>query len=281
MTEGHIRVQRDGQSATVLLENPAVHNALSVTMWSRLAATMRELGPDPTVRVIVLRGAGQRAFSAGADIREFPQQRTGLAAALAYDRLVAGALDAILEAPQPVIAVIQGIAVGGGLELAAACDIRLATSEARFGLPLGRLGVMPGLAEVRTLLRILPPGRIVELVLRGELVDASEAAQLGLVTEVVDPADVERRLQGWIERLCALSAETVRATKAVLRLALGGVTEEDQRYRDLLAEVYESAAYREGVRAFLEKRIPTFGGTPVQEAGAEATRQQYGHAGRA
>ncbi len=259
MSNGRIQLHRAGAVATVVLDRPEAHNALTAAMWRDLAETVRQLSVEGTIRVIVIRGAGDRAFSAGADIREFPERRTGFAAAWAYDRLVSAALETVQEAPQPVLAVIRGLAVGGGLELAAACDVRIASDDARLGLPIGRLGVMPGLAETRALLRLLPPGKIVELVMRGELLTAVEAVQIGLVTEVVPVEELEAAVQRWIDRLLALSPETLRATKYAVRLATSGSTSDDPRYRALLASVYESEAYREGVRAFLEKRAPEFG----------------------
>ncbi|MCX7622467.1 MAG: enoyl-CoA hydratase-related protein [Thermomicrobium sp.] len=251
-------VERTGTIATVVLNRPERLNALTLAMWRELARTVRALADEPGVRVVVLRGAGERAFSAGADIREFPEVRTGRAAAASYDRTVAAALQAIQEIPQPVVAVLRGIVVGGGLELAAACDVRLASEDARLGLPIGQLGVMPGLGECRALLRLLPAGKIVELVLRNELLDAQKAHRLGLVTEVVPVDRLEQRLQEWCDRLAGLSPDTVRATKAVLRLAASGRDESDERYQQLLELVYGGEAYREGVQAFLEKRTPDF-----------------------
>jgi len=251
-------VERTGPVVTLVLNRPEALNALTLAMWRELAQTVRSLAADRSVRVIVLRGAGERAFSAGADIREFPEFRTGAAAAAAYDQAVAAALNAIEEAPQAVVAVIHGIAVGGGLELAAACDLRIASEQARLGLPIARLGVMPGLAECRALLRLLPAGKIAELVLRSDLLDAMEAQRWGLLTEVVAAERLEERVQQWTERLTALSPDTIRATKAVLRLVQAGRDEEDEQYRGLLAEVYSGPAYQEGVRAFLEKRTPRF-----------------------
>ena len=253
-----IRLERTGPVAHIVLDRPETLNALSVAMWHELRGIVRRLASDRSVRVVAIRGAGERAFSAGADIREFPSRRSGLARARAYDRLVSAALAAIQQAPQPVIAVIRGLAVGGGLELAAACDIRLAAQDARFGLPIGRLGVMPGIGETRALLRLLPPGKLIELVFRGELIDAEEAWRLGLVSEVVPVEELELATQRWIDRLLSMSAETLQAMKAVVQLAVRGATENDVSYRDLLATVYEGVAFHEGVRAFLEKRAPNF-----------------------
>jgi enoyl-CoA hydratase len=251
-------VERSGPAATIVLNRPQSLNALTFAMWRELARLVRAFSTDRDIRVLILRGAGERAFSAGADIHEFPVLRTGGAAATAYDAAVAEALRAIMEAPQAVIAVIRGIAVGGGLELAAACDLRIASEDARLGLPIARLGVMPGLGECRALLRLLPPAKIVELVLRSELVDAREAHRLGLVSEVVAVDRLEARVREWVAHLTALSPDTIRATKAVLQLATSGGDERDERYRQLLESVYSGEAYREGVRAFLEKRAPKF-----------------------
>lgn len=253
-----IQTSKQDAIVTVTLSRPEVHNALSLSTWRTLTQVFREFASEQSIRVIVLRGAGERAFSAGADIREFPAVRMGQAAASAYDRAVADALLAVQQVPQPVIVVIQGIAVGGGLELAVACDIRIASEEARLGLPLGRLGVMPGLTEVEALLRLMPPGKVIELVFRGELLSATEALQWGLVTEVVPAVELENCLTGWIRRLLAMSPDTLRATKAVTRLARIGATEGDATYQELLGQVYSGPAFQEGVQAFLGKRQPRF-----------------------
>jgi enoyl-CoA hydratase len=256
----HLLLTQDGPVAILTLNRPEALNAITVAMWTALAEATAQLATDPTVRVVLVRGAGDRAFSAGADIHEFPTQRNTPEQAARYDDLIRRALRGIQALPQPVIAVIHGLAVGGGLELAAACDVRIASQQAVFGLPIGRLGVILGLEEARLLLELIGPAALKDLVYRGELITAEEARRLGLVTHVVPPADLESAVQIYVQHLLTQAPHVIAGLKRLLRLVADGASTEDPAYWALLVETYGSADYHEGVQAFIEKRAPTFRG---------------------
>lgn len=212
----------------------------------------------PTLRAVVIRGAGG-AFSAGADISEFPRRRMVARAALDYNRAIARALEAVVACPVPVIAMIGGAAVGGGCELAAACDVRIASTRARFGVPIGRLGVTLGPVEATAVARLIGPARLKELVFSSRIVDADEAHRIGLVERLVAPAELERETAGLLDAIVSASPATIRATKRVAALAGRDLTPADaEAFAELLFSVYEGAELAEGVAAFGERRPPRF-----------------------
>lgn len=206
-------------SVVVTLARPAQHNALTLAGWQRLGAVFTDLRDDPAVRVVIVKGAGGRAFGAGADISEFPAKRLGTAAADRYNAAIAGALQAIQSAPFPVIAMIEGLAVGGGCELATACDIRLASSGSRFGIPIGRLGVTLGLTETRAVAGLIGAANLKYLVYSGALATADQALAWGLVQKVVDTGELSAETARLAWNIVESSEVTVRATKQVTALA--------------------------------------------------------------
>jgi enoyl-CoA hydratase len=245
-----------GEVAVVTLNRPDVLNALDLAAWRVIAATFATLGD---ARAVVLRGAGARAFSAGANIAEFQEERMSAAGALAYNRAIAAALEAVAACPAPVIAMVHGAAVGGGCELVAACDVRVAAADARFGIPIGRLGVTLGVVEARALVRLIGPARLKELVFSGRLIDATEARAIGLVERVAEPDALLDTTLELLEAILAASPTTIRATKHVV-----GLVERDLTHGDVdalaqsLFDAYEGDDLREGVAAFLAHRPPQF-----------------------
>ena len=255
-------LERDGPVATVTLNRPGQRNAINLAMWARLAEIARQLDADPQVRVVVLRGAGEAAFSAGADISEFETERSNPAQAQAYARLFDGALDAIAAIGKPTLSLIRGFCVGGGLELVTATDLRLAADDARFGVPIAQLGLLVGYKEMRRLVALVGPGAAMNLLLTARLIDSAEALRLGLVTEVVSPPEVERAGYELARRLCNLAPLAARWHKQILQTvltnpALSGLTPEEEALPYIC---FGTADFAEGRRAFLEKRAPRFGG---------------------
>ncbi len=261
MTEP-LLVERKGAIATVVLNRPAHRNAVTLAMWKRLAEISRELDADPGVRAVVFRGAGEAAFSAGADIAEFETCRNSSAAARGYAEAFEGALDAVAAIGPPTISLIRGFCVGGGLELAASTDLRVAADDARFGVPIAQLGVLVGYREMRRLAALAGPGPVLDLLLTARLVGAADALRMGLVTETCPPGEVESRVAALAERISGLAPLVHRWHKRILRTvlenpALRGLGPEE---RDLPLACFDTADFQEGRRAFLEKRPPRFEG---------------------
>jgi enoyl-CoA hydratase/carnithine racemase len=261
MTEP-ILVERDGPVATVVLNRPAQRNAVTLAMWGRLGEVARSLDADADVRAVIFRGAGDAAFSAGADISEFSQHRHDSASARRYADAFDGALDAVESVGKPTISLIRGFCVGGGLELATATDVRIAADDARFGVPIAQLGVLVGYREMRRMVELVGAGPALDLLLTARLIGAADALRVGLVTEVVPPGEVERRVQDLARRVCGLAPLAARWHKRILRTVLrnpglAGLTAEEEA---LPFACFDTADFKEGCRAFLEKRPPRFQG---------------------
>ena len=251
--------QRTGPIAILTLARPEQHNALNLAAWRRIGELAAGLSSDEQLRALVIRGAGHRAFCAGADIAEFPAKRMTARAATSYSDAVTGALTAVAALPVPVLAVIDGLAVGGGLELSAACDLRIASAVSRFGIPIGRLGVTLGLAEATALSRLIGPSEMKYLLFSGRLIDALHALRIGLVQSVV-PA--ERLLDEALDLVAAIasaSVPTLLAAKAVADMTTRNLTAEDtELLARIVVEVYDGPDLAEGVAAFGEQRAPEF-----------------------
>lgn len=254
MADPTVLVERRGPVAVLTLNRPEKHNAMSHAMKSEIMAALRELDADDRVRVIVLTGAGDRAFIAGADIAEFAG-RTAAEQQRMYDAgTVYDALDGVAK---PLLAMINGFCFGGGLELAMACDLRIASDRAVLGQTEVDLGIIPGGGGSQRLPRLVGPGSALRLTLTGERIDAREALRLGLVDELVPHADLERRTMALAESIAAKSAVAVRHAKAAIKAAARLPLEAGLRYeRMLFTAVISSEDKEEGVRAFLEKRNP-------------------------
>jgi enoyl-CoA hydratase/carnithine racemase len=254
-----VRVQRDGDVATVVLDRPDRLNAVTKAMWGELRDAVVSLDRDETVRCVVVRGAGERAFSPGNDIAEFEQERSDSARARAYGVLMHGALDALGRCRHPLVALVHGICVGAGLEIAASCDLRICGESSRFGAPVAKLGLVMAHAELAPLVRVAGRATTLELLLEGRILDAREALARGLVTRVVpdDRVDAEAHATA---RLIAEGAPLVhRWHKAFLRrLEEGGPLTPAER--DEAFACYDTRDFDEGRRAFLAKARPRFEG---------------------
>jgi enoyl-CoA hydratase len=239
-----------GDWAELVLSGAERANAINLAMWEQLGAACRELHDDSRVRVVVLRGAGEWALSAGADIGEFPERRCSPETARSYNDVLSAGLSALLALPVPVIAMIDGYAVGGGCEIAAACDIRVAADTSKLGLPLARLGVMQGPVEHDVVERLVGPGRLTWLVLSGRLLSADEARQIGLVDEVSPRDDLPMRAATLVVEVLNASRPAVLAAKALAQ----------DRDADVGAEhfgaVYGGPELRARVSAFLAEHAP-------------------------
>jgi enoyl-CoA hydratase/carnithine racemase len=245
-------LERDARVALLTINRPEARNSMTFEMYEALHDHMERLDADPDVRVVVLRGAGDKAFVSGTDIRQFLEFKTK-EHALAYEARIGRVLRRIHAMTKPTIAMVQGDAVGGGLFMSLACDLRLAATHARFGAPVARtLGNCPAPSSVSLLAATVGPIRARELMLTARLVDAPEAKTIGLVDEVHPPEALERRVRELAAQIGTFAPLTLTAAKEATRRILTAFTVKDAE--DLLLSCYLSEDFQEGVRAFLEKR---------------------------
>lgn len=248
----------DGRVAIVTLFNPDKLNALDAAMWLRLATVFEQIGADEQLRCVIVRGEG-RVFAAGGDLEEFRTARDTVERALAYHEAVGKALAAVENCPVPTVAQIFGPCVGGGLEIAAACDLRIAGASARFGAPISKIGFSMYPGEMAGLLRLAGPAVVKEILLEGRLLDAAEAYAKGLVTRVVADDGVEDETRATVARIVAGAPLVARWHKEWIARLLDGRPLTDDEKRASFAFL-DSEDYREGLAAFLEKRAPVFNG---------------------
>lgn len=254
-----ILVERDGAIATVVLNAPDRLNALSQASWSELGTRMRELSADPDLRCVILRGAGAKAFAAGADIAEFPAVRANSAQGKIYGELIAATMQAIGDCVHPTVAMIHGVCVGGGLEVALMCDLRICGESSRFGIPINRLGLTMGYGELMGLLAVVGPATALEILLEGRVFGAQEALAKGLVQRVVADDQVEVEVAAAVARIAAGAPLVARLHKQFIR-RLRSPAELSPEERNEGFACFDTADYREGLRAFLAKQRPRFEG---------------------
>ena len=249
----------DGHIGTLTFNNPERHNAMSLDMWRAAGAVLEEFEKDPAVRVIVLTGAGGKAFVSGADISKFESERATLDAVAEYNAVVDRFAQTLGECSKPTIAMIRGYCLGGGVGIAVCCDLRIANDAARFAVPAAKLGLGYGYANVRRIMDLVGPQFVTEMLLTARQFDAAEALRTGLVNRVVLDADIENYVRELAETIARNAPLTIRAVKKVVR-ELHHDEPDIAACDALVKQCFESADYREGRRAFLEKRKPVFRG---------------------
>jgi enoyl-CoA hydratase len=253
-------LERDGPIATITLNRPAVLNALNTELLSRLQETLHTLRDDATLRAVILTGTGERAFAAGADIAEL----AALDGAVSGERMARAGqrvTQLLEELPVPAIAAVNGFALGGGCELAMACDIRIAAENAKFGQPEVNLGVPPGYGGTQRTTRLLGAGMALYLCLTGEIIDAAEALRIGLVQRVVRPAELRTEALRIANAIAAKAPLAVTAVKRAIRDGAALPLNEALALEALhFGTMVGTSDFREGTRAFLDKRKPAFEG---------------------
>jgi enoyl-CoA hydratase/carnithine racemase len=260
-THAMIRYEASGGVARLTLDQVAKHNAMSFAMWSMLPDLVARAEADRDVRVVLVGGAGDKAFCAGADISQFGERRTDADAVAAYERAVSAALEALAGSSKPTVAAIRGICFGGGMALALCCDLRLAAMDVRFRIPAARLGLGYDFANVARLVHRLGPGAAAEMLFTAKIIDAAEGQRLGIAQRVYPVASFAADVAAYAATIAANAPLTLLAAKRALR-----EIEQPEASRDraavgrLVAACFASADYAEGQAAFRDKREPRFTG---------------------
>jgi enoyl-CoA hydratase/carnithine racemase len=258
---GRVVVEREGALAWVIFDHPERRNAVSKAMWESLPQIAAALDADGDVRVVVLRGAGEQAFVSGADISQFEDERTGQNAAQSYEDSTQRALAALSAIGKPVIAAIHGFCIGGGMAIALTADLRIAADDALFAIPAARLGLGYHARGVDTLVRLVGPSTALEMFFTARRFDAAEALGRGLVNEVVPKASLGAHVRALAAGIAENAPLTMRSAKRVAHELARDPGERDHAAMQAsILACFDSEDYREGVRAFLEKRKPRFQG---------------------
>ena len=263
MTEtGQILTRMEGRVGYLVVNNPKRHNAVSLAMWERAAEVLGEFAQNPDIFVVVLTGAGNKAFVSGADISKFEHERGTKEAVDRYSKAVDRAFTAVHTMPKPTIALIRGYCVGGGLGLASNCDIRIANEEARFAMPAAKLGLGYDVNGIRRFVEVLGPSFAKEMFFTARQFDAKEASAMGFVNRVVSDAEIE----GYVRDYAGMIADNAPLTIASVKFIVGELLKDESKRdlahsKELVQRCFASNDYQEGRRAFMEKRKPVFTGT--------------------
>ncbi|MBF6561182.1 MAG: enoyl-CoA hydratase/isomerase family protein [Candidatus Binataceae bacterium] len=256
-----ILVKHEPPLGWLIINRPQVKNALNYEAWRAIVTAVDELNGNPEVRVIVMRGATADSFISGADISEFPSHRANAEQARAYRDAPGNATGALVNSPKPVVAMIAGICIGGGLQVALSCDVRIAARGTRMGIPAARLGLAYPLDGVLSLSQIAGPANARDILMSARIFDAEEAYAMGLLNQLVDPGELEAVVRNYATRMAGNAPLTMSAAKATIREGLKDAVNRDmKKIGAMVAQCFDSEDYREGVRAFLEKRPPKFHG---------------------
>ncbi|WP_444632809.1 enoyl-CoA hydratase-related protein [Cupriavidus oxalaticus] len=254
-----ILIERDAQVATITLNNPDKLNAMDLSMWQGLTEAIQDLSADDTLRCVVLRGAGDKAFAAGADIAEFDTMRANAAQAQQYGEITNATMRAIAECRHPTIALIQGACVGGGLEIASMCDLRICGRSSRFGVPVNRLGLVMSYGELGGLVALAGPATALEIVLEGRVFDADEALHKRLVNRVVADEAVADEAYAAARRIAAGAPLVARWHKQFVRRLQDPAPLRPEEHAESYA-CFDTEDFRIGHRAFIDKTRPQFVG---------------------
>jgi enoyl-CoA hydratase/carnithine racemase len=253
--------RKDGNVGYVIFNNPERRNAMSLEMWEACTALMTQYAQDDSIRVVVLAGAGDKAFVAGADISRFGDERSSEESVRKYNDAVEAAYASVHEFPKPTIAMIRGFCVGGGMGIASCCDLRIASEDARFGVPAAKLGLGYGYPGVKRLMDVVGPSFTKEIFFTARLFDAMEAVEMGLVNRVIEKGELEFYVKDYAATIAANAPLTVDSIKFIVGEACKDELKRNmKRCEDMVDACFRSEDYKEGRAAFMEKRKPVFKG---------------------
>jgi enoyl-CoA hydratase/carnithine racemase len=255
-------LEKDGPLGWIIFNQPEKRNAVSLEMWQLMPEYVGDLAKDEAIRVVILRGAGDQAFVAGADISQFQERRRNMADQEEYSRISAQGQDALATLAKPLLAMIHGYCVGGGVGIAITCDLRIAADDARFGIPAARLGLGYHYRGMEKLMHLVGPARTKEIFFTARTdFSAQDALRMGLVNQVVPKAELEDFTRTYALTMARNAPLTLRSAKATVEQLQRPPDQRDLVLLDrLMADCFNSQDYQEGVRAFSEKRRPEFQG---------------------
>lgn len=253
--------EKEGAIGWITFNNPARRNAVSLEMWEALGVILTDFQKDQNLRVVVMKGAGDKAFVSGADISEFEEKRSSAASQDEYGKKTVLALDMLYKLDKPLIAMIQGFCIGGGLAIALNADVRFATDDSIFGIPAAKLGLGYSFAGLKTLTDLVGPSYAKDILFSARLLDAEEALRIGLINRLVSRDDLESTVRVYANTVASNAPLTVKAAKAAIRELLKNPEDRNLAKIDkMIDQCLDSKDYAEGTKAFMEKRKPVFTG---------------------
>ncbi|MPZ73287.1 MAG: enoyl-CoA hydratase [Nitriliruptorales bacterium] len=253
-----VYLEVDGSVASLVLNRPAKRNALTFDMWDRIPVLLAQFEQDPALRVLIVRGAGGRAFSAGADISEFETLRASSTQTQVYNATTARAQDMLAGLSKPTIALVQGVCVGGGCGVALSCDLRYSDGSGTFAITPAKLGIVYPVSVTKRLVDLVGPAHAKAILLTGMALDATRARELGLVNDVFAAETIDDDVRAVADTVATRAQYSVRTMKRIIELVAAGLTQENDETLALRSAAFDTADYREGVRAFMEKRPADF-----------------------
>jgi enoyl-CoA hydratase/carnithine racemase len=250
--------EKNQSIATIVINRPEKKNSFSLTMFQQLERLLDELKNDEAVKLLIIKGVDKTAFSSGADITEFLEVRFHAEKAKAYNDAALGAVEKLYRFPRPTIALIQTLAIGGGLELSNACDFRFAAAGSKLGITAANIGIIYNLTSAKRLYQLIGPSKTKELLYTAKLITAEEGREIGLIDQVHNPEELEERVHEFASQILRKSPVANAGIKQVIQSIIDGENEETKEIEKLILDSYSSDDYKEGIQAFLEKRKPNF-----------------------
>ncbi|MFL2764412.1 MAG: enoyl-CoA hydratase-related protein [Dehalococcoidia bacterium] len=262
MSTKNIKLSIENNIATIYFNRPDQHNVINYDGWLKLKNTVEQIQLDKNIKVLILRGEGNKSFSAGADIKEFSLSRNNSNQAKLYSQAFDGSMDAIEKLQIPTISMIQGFCIGGGCELSTATDIRIATENSKFGVPVAKLGISIGYREMRRLVNLIGPGNTSYILLSGKILDAKEALNMGLITMIVNSSEIEKFTYNLAKNISKLAPLSHIQHKDILQKVLKDPSLEKltDNEKNFPFEIFDSHDFNLGRKAFISKKTPKFKG---------------------